>query len=171
MVRLTRFAWDGFLFPLAGADNDSLHTMLSMDGDIAFTSFKNTSDSIAEVTFNIKDFRAMLSLCEALSCDIRIFFLNPGHPLVVEAYFNVDQGSVRVIDGPQPEQCSFYFMCPFQNFVCCTTFFCSSFVSNLVIFFSSLRLSGLILFYLLYPEILNPRRWKQTWTVRGTILV
>lgn len=40
-----------------------------------------------EVTFNIKDFRALLTVCESLKCDVKLFFHSPGRPLVAEAYF------------------------------------------------------------------------------------
>ena len=50
------------------------------------------TDSLVEVIFNVKDLRAMLSLCDAMGADVQLFFCSPGHPLVAEACF---RGQVR----------------------------------------------------------------------------
>ena len=38
-------------------------------------------------TINLKDFKAMLSLCEALGTGVRLWFDGPGNPLVAEPCF------------------------------------------------------------------------------------
>ena len=39
------------------------------------------------MTINLKDFKAMLSLCEALGTGVRLWFDGPGNPLVAEPCF------------------------------------------------------------------------------------
>lgn len=46
-----------------------------------------SSDEATDVTFNLKDFKAMLSLCENLGTHIRLWFDSPGNPLVAEPCF------------------------------------------------------------------------------------
>ncbi len=46
-----------------------------------------SSDEATDVTFNLKAFKAMLSLCENLGTHIRLWFDSPGNPLVAEPCF------------------------------------------------------------------------------------
>lgn len=46
------------------------------------------ADEATDVTFNLKDFKAMLSLCESLGTHIRLWFDSPGNPLVAEPCFS-----------------------------------------------------------------------------------
>lgn len=39
------------------------------------------------MTVNLKDFKAMLTLCEALGAQLRLWFDSPGNPLVAEPLF------------------------------------------------------------------------------------
>ena len=50
---------------------------------------------LSDVTFNLKDFKAMLSLCEAMHADVAIHFDTPGQPLVVGPHLSHADSSVR----------------------------------------------------------------------------
>ena len=62
----------------------ALLTQLTLDTREVFLQYQHNSDSVADVTFNLKDFKQMLSLCEALNASVAIRFDQPGSPLVVE---------------------------------------------------------------------------------------
>ena len=49
-----------------------------------------------DVTFNLRDFRAMLSLCEGLGGDVIIRLEGPGQPVVLEPHLSGAHGQVRV---------------------------------------------------------------------------
>lgn len=49
------------------------------------------------MTVNLKDFKAMLGLCENLGAQLRLWFDGPGNPLVVEPHFPHAQGQVRQV--------------------------------------------------------------------------
>ena len=51
-------------------------------------------DEATDVTINLKDFKAMLSLCENLGTHIRLWFDGPGNPLVAEPSFPHAHGQV-----------------------------------------------------------------------------
>ena len=65
----------------------ALLTQLTLDTREVFLQYQHNSDSVADVTFNLKDFKQMLSLCESLSASVAIRFDQPGSPLVVEPLF------------------------------------------------------------------------------------
>lgn len=46
------------------------------------------ADEASDVTFNLKDFKAMLWLCENLNSDVMIRVAGTGMPLVVEPHFH-----------------------------------------------------------------------------------
>lgn len=46
------------------------------------------------MTFNMKDFKAILSLCENLGTHIKLCFDSPGNPLVAEPHFPNVNGQV-----------------------------------------------------------------------------
>ena len=53
------------------------------------------ADEAVEATFNVKDFRAMLGLCDSLGCQIKLLFQGPGDPLVAEPHFAGHHDAVR----------------------------------------------------------------------------
>ena len=61
-----------------------IRTNLQVDTRETFTSYSNQTDSAADVTFNLKDFKHMLALAEGLQCSIAMRFSEPGAPFVVE---------------------------------------------------------------------------------------
>lgn len=65
----------------------ALLTQLTLDTREVFLQYQHNSDSMADVTFNLKDFKQMLSLCESLNASVAIRFDQPGSPLVVEPLF------------------------------------------------------------------------------------
>ena len=76
----------------------ALLTQLTLDTREVFLQYQHNSDAIADVTFNLKDFKQMLSLCESLSASVAIRFDQPGSPLVVEPLFR--DPSVRPLQLP-----------------------------------------------------------------------
>ena len=65
----------------------ALYTQLSVDTREVFLQYQHNSDAVSDVTFNVKDFRHMLSMCESLGASVAIRFDQPGAPLVVEPQF------------------------------------------------------------------------------------
>lgn len=65
----------------------ALFTQLSLDTREVFLQYQHNSDAVSDVTFNVKDFRHMLSMCESLGASVAIRFDQPGAPLVVEPHF------------------------------------------------------------------------------------
>jgi Rad9 len=49
-----------------------------------FLSYRHSSDETSDVTFNLKDFKALLSLCDHVNANVAIYFDRPGSPLVAE---------------------------------------------------------------------------------------
>lgn len=41
-----------------------------------------------DVTFNIKDFKCMVHLCEMMPANMILRFAEPGHPLIIEPHLN-----------------------------------------------------------------------------------
>ena len=64
----------------------ALRTQLELDTQKAFLGYEHRGSDPADVTFNLKDFKAMLSLCEAMSANVAIRFETPGNPLVVKPH-------------------------------------------------------------------------------------
>ena len=58
-----------------------------MDTREVFLQYQHNSDAVSDVTFNLKDFKHMLSMCESLGASVAIRFDQPGAPLVVEPRF------------------------------------------------------------------------------------
>lgn len=83
--------------PAAHADK-ALYTNLLLDTREVFLQYQHNSDAVSDVTFNVKDFRHMLSMCESLGAGVAIRFDQPGAPLVVEPQFrgtHVSQNDVQ----------------------------------------------------------------------------
>lgn len=72
-----------FVDPLKG-EALSLRTSLGVDTRTVFSSYRHDSDLATDVTFNLKDFRALLSLCEHMAANVALTFDQPGMPLVAE---------------------------------------------------------------------------------------
>ncbi|KAK9805902.1 hypothetical protein WJX73_003364 [Symbiochloris irregularis] len=66
----------------------ALRTQLELDTQKVFLGYNNQGADPADVTFNLKDFKAMLSLCEALGSNVELRFEAPGNPLVVRPHAN-----------------------------------------------------------------------------------
>ncbi|KAK9836039.1 hypothetical protein WJX81_008024 [Elliptochloris bilobata] len=75
-----------FVDPLKSKSQHTLHTQLAVDTHEVFLSYQHSADAACDVTFNLRDFKAMLTLCEALNADVAIRFGQPGSPLVVEPH-------------------------------------------------------------------------------------
>jgi len=65
-----------------------LRTQLAIDTHHVFLAYSNTLGEATDVTFNIKDFRCMVQLCEMMPANMVLRFAEPGHPLVVEPHLN-----------------------------------------------------------------------------------
>lgn len=76
-----------------GPASATLHTSVSVDTRAVFLSYAHASDTAADVTFNVRDFRAVVSLCEHLQAQISIRFDLPGTPLAAETRFRGAQVS------------------------------------------------------------------------------
>ena len=76
---------------LAGSADKSLHTQLAVDTHEVFLSYQHLSRETGDVTFNLKDFKTMLSFCEALQCNVALHFDGAGAPLVVEPHLRGTQ--------------------------------------------------------------------------------
>ena len=61
-------------------------------GSRALTPFSlgdgQTAAQATDVTFNLKDFKCMVQLCEAMTANMILRFDQPGAPLVVEPHLN-----------------------------------------------------------------------------------
>lgn len=87
------------MFGVAAAHADkALFTQLSLDTREVFLQYQHNSDAVSDVTFNVKDFRHMLSMCESLGASVAIRFDQPGAPLVVEPHFRGTY--VRLLHSP-----------------------------------------------------------------------
>lgn len=71
----------------SGGQELALLTSLTLDTRSVFTSYTHRSPLAADVTFNVKDFRAMTALCTALGADVALRLEVAGAPLVVEPHF------------------------------------------------------------------------------------
>lgn len=87
--------------------DDSLHAMISIYNTLPFASYSNSLDSVVEIVFNIKDFKAMLTLSEVIGTNIELGFNEPSQPLVVVSHFLDGYGSyvkarlvISTIDNP-----------------------------------------------------------------------
>lgn len=69
----------------AGCDA-ALRTQLHVDTSTVFSSYSHRGEAAADVTFNLKDLRVMLALCEAMNANIALRFEQPGAPLLAEPY-------------------------------------------------------------------------------------
>ncbi|KAL4452547.1 hypothetical protein ABPG75_008209 [Micractinium tetrahymenae] len=78
---------NSFIDPQKGHVDKSLYTSVQVEPSETFLSFVNSADEATDVTFNLKDFKAMLSLCENLGTHVRLWFDSPGNPLVAEPSF------------------------------------------------------------------------------------
>ena len=59
-----------------------------------FLEYRHAGSEPSDVTFNLKDFRAMLALCEGLNANMSVSFEAPGSPVVVKPH--VARQQVRV---------------------------------------------------------------------------
>lgn len=78
----------------AGKAEQALQTQLAVDTHEVFLSYQHSADAACDVTFNLRDFKAMLTLCEALTADVAIRFGQPGSPLVVEPHLPAQAAQV-----------------------------------------------------------------------------
>ncbi|PRW61626.1 Cell cycle checkpoint control RAD9A [Chlorella sorokiniana] len=83
---------NSFIDPQKGHMDKSLYTSVQVEPSETFVSFVNSADEVTDVTINLKDFKAMLGLCENLGVQIRLWFDSPGNPLVAEPHFPHTQG-------------------------------------------------------------------------------
>ncbi|EIE22095.1 hypothetical protein COCSUDRAFT_83486, partial [Coccomyxa subellipsoidea C-169] len=58
-----------FVDPAKGHADRALHTQLSVDTHEVFLDYQHNSLEASDVTFNLKDFKAMLVLCEGLGAN------------------------------------------------------------------------------------------------------
>ncbi len=93
--------------PNKSKKDDSLHAMISIYNTVQFASYSNSLDSVVEIIFNIKDFKAMLTLSETIQTNIELSFNEPSQPLVVVSHFMNGYGGhvkarlvVSTIDNP-----------------------------------------------------------------------
>ncbi|CAL8471520.1 g11062 [Coccomyxa elongata] len=77
-----------FIDPAKGHADRTLHTQLSVDTHELFLDYRHNSSEASDVTFNLKDFKAMLVLCEGLGANVTICFEQPGAPLLVQPLFH-----------------------------------------------------------------------------------
>ncbi|KXZ55702.1 hypothetical protein GPECTOR_2g1252 [Gonium pectorale] len=76
-----------FVDPLKAGQESALLTSLTLDTRSVFTSYSHASPDAADVTFNVRDFRAMAALCTALGADVALRLEGAGAPLLVEPHF------------------------------------------------------------------------------------
>ena len=62
-----------------------------------FLDYKHSSSQTTDVTFNLKDFKALLVLCEGLGANVAICFDQPGSPLLVHPVFHSNNPLVRLL--------------------------------------------------------------------------
>ncbi len=79
----------------AGDAEKLLHTELALDPNEVCDTYSHTSDEIGDVTFNLKDFKHMLSLCEAFNANVMLSFGMPGAAVVAAPAFAGDQVSAN----------------------------------------------------------------------------
>lgn len=96
-----------YIDPNKSQVDESLHAMISIYDNLKFASYSNSLDSIVEIIFNIKDFKAMLTLSEIIGTNIELSFNEPSQPLVVVSHFVDGYGGyvkarlvVSTIDNP-----------------------------------------------------------------------
>jgi len=77
-----------FAHTRAGHAEKSLHTQLAVDTREVFLDYRHNSSEATDVTFNLKDFKAVLVLCEGLGTNVAICFDQPGSPLLVQPVFH-----------------------------------------------------------------------------------
>lgn len=53
-------------------------------GQELFKAYTHEADTAADVTFNLKDFRVMMTLCDLVDADIHIYMGTAGTPVLVE---------------------------------------------------------------------------------------
>jgi hypothetical protein len=61
-----------------------------------FLDYRHNSSEATDVTFNLKDFKAVLVLCEGLGTNVAICFDQPGSPLLVMPTFHSSNPLVRL---------------------------------------------------------------------------
>eukprot|EP00798_Chlamydomonas_sp_ICE-L_P016936 gene16936-23209_t len=83
-----------FFDPEKAQSEGALHTSLALDTRSLFLSYTHNSDVPSDVTFNVKDFKTFVSLCEHMGANITIRFDQPGVPLVAEPHFRGVGGEV-----------------------------------------------------------------------------
>ena len=97
-----------YVDPNKTQNDESLHAMISIYNTLPFASYSNSLESVVEIIFNIKDFKAMLTLSETIRTNIELSFIGPSQPLVVISHFNDEFGAgtvkarlvVSTIDNP-----------------------------------------------------------------------
>ena len=86
--------WRQLLWCAADNSERTLRTQLELDTQKVFLGYEHGGQEPADVTFNLKDFKAMLSLCEAMGANVAIRFDAPGNPLVVKPHHRGSQAQV-----------------------------------------------------------------------------
>mmetsp|Transcript_1741 Transcript_1741/g.5033 ORF Transcript_1741/g.5033 Transcript_1741/m.5033 type:complete len:554 (-) Transcript_1741:202-1863(-) len=71
-----------YVDPAKGHSDKQLHTELDLSSDL-FLDFANRGGTPSDATFNVRDLKAMVALCEAMHAHVAISFDSPGQPLVV----------------------------------------------------------------------------------------
>lgn len=77
----------------AGHSDKQLHTELDLSSDL-FLDFANRGGTPSDATFNVRDLKAMVALCEAMHAHVAISFDSPGQPLVVAPHPTGNDGQV-----------------------------------------------------------------------------
>lgn len=86
----------------SGVAHESLRTQLAVDARSLFTSYTHYGSGAYDATFNVRDLRALLGLCEAMGAEVALRFERPGTPLLAEPHFGGEQvgGSACIVEGP-----------------------------------------------------------------------
>ncbi|KAM0925096.1 hypothetical protein ACQ4PT_004421 [Festuca glaucescens] len=80
-------------------DYDSrLHTQLWIDPAEEFLEYVHAGDAV-DVTFGVKELKALLTFCEGCEADILLFYEKAGEPVLLAPRFGLDDGSSSDFDA------------------------------------------------------------------------
>lgn len=79
---------------LAGYSERHVHTDLDLSSDVLLA-FSNAGSTASDATFNVRDFKAMVALCEVMRSHVAISFDSAGAPMVVSPQPTGEDGLVR----------------------------------------------------------------------------
>lgn len=71
-----------YIDPTKGHAERHVHTELDLSSDVLLA-FSNNSNAASDATFNVRDFKAMVALCEVMHFHVAISFDCAGQPMVV----------------------------------------------------------------------------------------